>query len=187
MTCEDIKNKIKSVRTMYKKELNLVLKSVKSGAGTSDIYKPKLVRFERADAFLRSVPTTRDSTSNLVTSVENEGTPAATNTQFLVPSAPSVSTPENRPPSRPPQVISRQSSQISRKRKLADINETIDRLNAVGSGNVPTEDEFDHFGKLVAAQLRKMPELDALLCEEKIEDVIRKQRIQIIRNTSANS
>lgn len=48
LSIDDIKNKIKTLRTMYKKKLNLVLKSMKSGAGNADIYKPRLVWFEKA-------------------------------------------------------------------------------------------------------------------------------------------
>ncbi|XP_077155581.1 uncharacterized protein LOC143818016 [Ranitomeya variabilis] len=37
-----VRKKIHALRTVYKKELNKVEKSVKSGAGTDDIYVPKL-------------------------------------------------------------------------------------------------------------------------------------------------
>ena len=40
----DIKNKIKTIRTMYKKELTMNLKSTKSGTGTGDdLYKPNSI------------------------------------------------------------------------------------------------------------------------------------------------
>ncbi|XP_077148678.1 uncharacterized protein LOC143809484 isoform X2 [Ranitomeya variabilis] len=37
-----VRKKIQALRTVYKKELNKVEKSVKSGAGTDDVYVPKL-------------------------------------------------------------------------------------------------------------------------------------------------
>lgn len=66
LTITDVKNKIKSIRTTYKTELNKILKANKSGAGTDDLYKPKLFWFEQADTFLRSVSVPRESQSNLV-------------------------------------------------------------------------------------------------------------------------
>lgn len=104
-------------------------------------------------------------------------TTTARSTQFSVPT-----------PTRPPHAIRKQSSQllqVSRKRKLADINDTIDKLNAIQTSD--KEDEFDCFGKLIASQLRKMPELEALMCMEKIEDDVRKQRLKILRNASPGS
>jgi hypothetical protein len=61
-----VRKKIKMIKTVYSQELNKIMKSKKSGAGTNDLYKPKLVWFEKADSFLRSVTATRPSKSNLV-------------------------------------------------------------------------------------------------------------------------
>jgi hypothetical protein len=43
---EQILEKLKTVKTVYRPELSTVTKSKKSGAGTDDLYKPKLVWFE---------------------------------------------------------------------------------------------------------------------------------------------
>ncbi|KAL1488823.1 hypothetical protein ABEB36_014619 [Hypothenemus hampei] len=64
---EEIRKKIKSIKTIYSQELNKILKSKKSGAGREDLYTPKLTWFEIADRFLRNVTVSRKSTSNLVT------------------------------------------------------------------------------------------------------------------------
>lgn len=66
LTIADLKNKIKTVRTMYKKEHSLVCKSIKSGMGTEEVYVPKLFWYKRADIFLNGVTNTRDTSSNLV-------------------------------------------------------------------------------------------------------------------------
>ena len=56
LTQEDVKLKIKSIRSRYSSELAKVLKSEKkSCAGRDDIYVPKLFWFKQADLFLRSV------------------------------------------------------------------------------------------------------------------------------------
>ncbi|KAH8386461.1 hypothetical protein KR093_000677 [Drosophila rubida] len=51
LTVLDIKLKIKSVRTVYTKELRILLREKQMGRS----YEPKLFWFKRADAFLRSV------------------------------------------------------------------------------------------------------------------------------------
>lgn len=66
LTPNDLKIKIKNIRTTYNRELSKLLKSKKSGAGTNDIYKPALRWFEQADQFLRPVTEARPSKSNLV-------------------------------------------------------------------------------------------------------------------------
>jgi len=66
LTEEDVKLKIKSIRSRYSSELAKVLKSEKSGAGRDDIYVPKLFWFKQADLFLRSVCTPRLSSSTKV-------------------------------------------------------------------------------------------------------------------------
>lgn len=63
---DQLKIKIKSLKDSYRVELNKVKKSVKSGAGVEDIYKPKLGWFSVADSFWRTVMMGRDSSSNLV-------------------------------------------------------------------------------------------------------------------------
>jgi len=66
LTQEDVKLKIKSIRSRYSSELAKVLKSGKSGAGRDNIYVPKLFWFKQADLFLRSVCTPRLSSPTKV-------------------------------------------------------------------------------------------------------------------------
>jgi hypothetical protein len=65
LTREDVKLKIKSIRSRYSSELAKILKSEKSGAGRDDIYAPKLFWFKQADLFLRSVCTPRLSSTKV--------------------------------------------------------------------------------------------------------------------------
>lgn len=50
----------------YNQEVCKVKKSMGTGTGTSDVYKPKLVWFSIADSFLRQNLQENDSESNLV-------------------------------------------------------------------------------------------------------------------------
>ncbi|XP_069615798.1 uncharacterized protein [Ranitomeya imitator] len=56
-----IKKKIQALRTVWRKELNKVLQTTKSGASTEDVYVPKLWYFEHMN-FLRDQEVPRTST-----------------------------------------------------------------------------------------------------------------------------
>lgn len=66
LTENDLKTKIKNIRTTYKRELTKVLKARKSGAGVDDLYKPVLIWFKKADVFLRVITEARESKTNMV-------------------------------------------------------------------------------------------------------------------------
>ena len=63
---DQLKTKIKNVRTTYNREFNKVIRSKKSGTGTEDVYKPQLAWFKVADKFLRTVVEGRISKNNMV-------------------------------------------------------------------------------------------------------------------------
>lgn len=73
LTTADIKKKINGLRTQYFKELNLIKKSENSGAGTSELYQPRLWCFELLH-FLRGGHKSRESESNL-TQTQGEDEP----------------------------------------------------------------------------------------------------------------
>lgn len=66
-----LKAKIKTIKTVYRQEVNKILKSKKSGSGTDDLYKLKLMWFNRADSFLRSMVMSRETTNNMVNVFRN--------------------------------------------------------------------------------------------------------------------
>lgn len=63
-TRDIVVKKINNLRTTYKKELNKIKQSCKSGAGTDEIYKPRLWYFELL-SFLYDQEVPRPSTSNI--------------------------------------------------------------------------------------------------------------------------
>jgi hypothetical protein len=65
-TCDMLRKRIKSIKTVYRTELMKVVKSQKNGASPEEIYRPKLSWFAKADAFLNDVTSNRKSTCNLV-------------------------------------------------------------------------------------------------------------------------
>lgn len=65
---KQLKAKIKSIKDVFRQELNKIERSKKSGSGTEDIYKPKLAWFKTA-SYLSEVMSTRKTTSNLVSNL----------------------------------------------------------------------------------------------------------------------
>ena len=62
--------KIRNIRSTYHKELRKIEQSERSGAGSADVYKPKLFWFPLADSFLRQCCRPTPSSSNLKVSDE---------------------------------------------------------------------------------------------------------------------
>jgi hypothetical protein len=46
LTADCVRRKIKIIKTVYSQELKKIMKSKQSGAGTNDLYKPKMVWFD---------------------------------------------------------------------------------------------------------------------------------------------
>jgi hypothetical protein len=65
LSVNDIRAKIQTICTRYCSELAKIRKSEKSGAGSNDLYVPRLFWFKQADSFLRNVCTPEDSSSNM--------------------------------------------------------------------------------------------------------------------------
>lgn len=65
-TMEFLRKKIKNLKTVYRQEIAKIEKSKKNGAGVDDVYRPRLVWFSTADAFLHNVIKTRSTTLNSV-------------------------------------------------------------------------------------------------------------------------
>lgn len=62
LTFDFIRNKIKMIKTVYNQERNKILKSSLTAIDSSEVYKPKLAWFEKADSFLKDVCSSRTST-----------------------------------------------------------------------------------------------------------------------------
>lgn len=63
---EELKVKIKIIRTTYNRDANKIATSKKNVAGADDVYKPQLSRFSTADRFLKPVIEGRSRKDNLV-------------------------------------------------------------------------------------------------------------------------
>lgn len=74
------------------------------------------------------------------------------------------------------------------KQKCVDIpkmNERVARPENNISYERSEENEFDIFGKSVAAQLKQFPLLEAIECQKKIQDILFTQRILLLRKEAS--
>jgi len=60
---------------------------------------------------------------------------------------------------------------------LQDVNRAIEKLRKISDDCKTQEDEFDFFGKSLAVQLKKMPLQRALICQQKLQQVMMDGRI----------
>lgn len=63
LTIKFIKNKIKNLRTTYHQELKKIKDSMRSGAGSSDVYKPTIPWFKEMHSFLENSTENRETMS----------------------------------------------------------------------------------------------------------------------------
>ncbi|XP_067135388.1 uncharacterized protein [Centruroides vittatus] len=177
---ESVVKKINNIRSAYRKEIKKIKASIKSGAGTEDIYKPKLWYFELL-RFLDDQDTPRSSRSNIDsdddidigdnamdnTTEENHSsddiiTPSIIATQDLIELSDDtpVQTRRSRPPKR------------SRVDQESLTNEVL--LTVKDHFNKPhvQDDRFDIFGKNVAIKLRELPKQQMLIAEKLINETL---------------
>ncbi|XP_072385273.1 uncharacterized protein [Diabrotica undecimpunctata] len=179
---EYVRKKINNFRTSYKRELKLVLQSSKSGAGTDEIYKPKLWYFPLL-SFLNDQDVPRRAISNLsdeeeVTNLsspigddnfspitaDNEDSQLSQDSTLSVSSATPSST---------------KTSSMKKKRLraatdprdelLITINEKLQQSTPVVQRE---KDRFDIFGDNVAVKLRGLPNSQRIMAEKLINDVL---------------
>ncbi|CAH2090332.1 unnamed protein product [Euphydryas editha] len=83
MSIKEIKNKIKNLRATYCQELTKIEKSERSGAGTAEVYKPKIIWFEEMHNFIKKVPMKRKTSNNQDSPNNNKDDNSASNSQSL--------------------------------------------------------------------------------------------------------
>ncbi|PNF21113.1 hypothetical protein B7P43_G05070 [Cryptotermes secundus] len=192
-TVQEAKNKIKNLRSTYSQELKKVKQSKKSGS--DEVYQPSLIWYKEIDAFLGPVIASRDTQTSMeaeVSSVmeeaitENEDTLEG-NVQAVSPSQSQLSTPtepaevqydrkcvKRNHPNLPPQILQCKKKKVTHGSQTAASSGS--QLNQSQSSN-KNDDEFDAFGKSVAAQLKKFSLAGALKTQVKIQSLLAQERI----------
>ncbi|KAF5308939.1 hypothetical protein FQR65_LT00021 [Abscondita terminalis] len=70
---------------------------------------------------------------------------------------------------------------------ISAVERAIDKLGTIASHNIETDNEFDHFCRSLAVQLKKMPLDRALICQTKLQNVMTEERMYLFRMEHALS
>lgn len=173
---EEIRKRIKTIKTVYSQELMKIEKSKNSGRGRDQIYKPKLVWFETADRYLRNVTGIRKSILNLEISMqESENEVSDDNEECKI-------EPKKRNLSNNVAQLSTPPKKVKTKCTMNRVEDTIKDLNHVTNMNslIKPDDELDHFGRYVTASLRQLPLINALRLQKKFQSLIIQERIAVM-------
>lgn len=210
VTESDVKAKIKTIRTRYVSELSKIKTSESISAGRDDIYVPKLFWFKQADSFLRGVCTPRRSTGNMcipkyeltqdlevdedteeISEVDNFEE-KDTSIEICSPLERDVTSLENQASHNGISANDATSfEKRSRKRKYSTDfvfdKSAINKLRKIAHEIKENENEFDLFCKSLAVQLKNMPLHCALVCQEKLQSVMTRERLSQIHQAHAPS
>ncbi|KAL4705387.1 hypothetical protein ACJJTC_002410 [Scirpophaga incertulas] len=157
---EIVVKKINNLRTTYKKEINKIKKSCKSGAGTDEIYTPRLWYFELL-SFLYDQEVPRPSKSNIDEDEDdNEEDSEPTDIDNFIQPEDSISLPtsrDNRSQSSTSQSMTPSPIGLwpKRKKNLTPTDEVI-QLAGEHLRGIRPDDEFESYGKYVAHKLRSL-------------------------------
>ncbi|XP_023945245.2 uncharacterized protein LOC112051016 [Bicyclus anynana] len=158
VTMEDLKSKINSIRTSYKKELNKM--------AIDEDYTPRIFWFKLVDSFLRRVVNQKLN----LTLKDQDDLPVESETEEDNDFLKVTFIEENQETS--------ETSKKSLKRNLKSCNNStnfipckVERMSSKSTDS-EFEDEFDHFSRSIAVQLRKLPEIDALDLMQQIQQMI---------------
>jgi len=202
-TVQEAKNKIKNLRSTYSQELKKVKQSKKSGL--DEVYQPSLIWYKEIDSFLGPVIASRDAqapTEADVSSVTEEGVTENEDTlegnlQSLSPSNSQLSTPtdcldiqsDRKPvkrihPNPVPQNLQCRKKKVISGSQLLSSAGTFTQSSNFSKNN---DDEFDAFGKSVAAQLKKFSLAGALKAQVKIQSLLMQERINDAMESESTS
>ncbi|XP_042237253.1 uncharacterized protein LOC121876281 isoform X2 [Homarus americanus] len=176
ITTRDIKRKIETLRNQYRREMRLVHKSQKLGAGTDEIYRPKLWCFNDL-SFLNDSDTIRASVSNMDAGTNHTTEDVATEeaeSSSDVNSNPGTTLDADDPVAQPSSFTCSSAARPiggPKKRKRQDACDNI--LSLIGERlQSSRQDEFDIIGKNVNNKLRRLSREQQLFAERLINDVL---------------
>ncbi|XP_036327422.1 uncharacterized protein LOC118740032 [Rhagoletis pomonella] len=152
---------------MFTREAAKVASSKKSGAGTDDIYVPRLSWFEVADRFLKPVAEGRPSKTNMMDARESDAS--------FFDDEPSGSQTSSSQAKR----AKRTTQAKHRSQDVEPILEAVTKLENISHTKEP--DEFEVFGSHVANQLRSMPLEEAISSQAFVNNYLSQRRLKILR------
>ncbi|XP_068102449.1 uncharacterized protein [Hyperolius riggenbachi] len=182
---ELVKSKIQNLRTVFKKELNKVRESQRSGAGADDIYTPRLWYYDLL-LFTADQEEPRQSVSSLQdTNVEkepNEEDPHNQNDSEEN-TEPSTSQETTQTTQKPQGQVARKPHKLpakkTRKRVSAILEDCEDAMHKATTIMNQKDDECDAFGNIVATKLRTLSKDKSLMLQSSILDLLNKAQLNI--------
>ncbi|KAF5281638.1 hypothetical protein FQA39_LY17753 [Lamprigera yunnana] len=184
--------KINNFRSNVRKEKKKRDMSRKSGAGTDNVYSPKLWYFDLFD-FLgdHDVPST--SSSNLddedVSEMDEEGTEGTIQQTPLIEevSEQTIVTPNHRTRPEKENLQAPLHPNIGKKRKSEELtNDVLVSVRDHFKKPPPQDDRYDLMGKSIALRIRALEKRQRLIVEKKINDIIFEAEMGLM-NTPTNS
>ncbi|KAG8235446.1 hypothetical protein J437_LFUL015794 [Ladona fulva] len=177
---KQLKSRIKTIKDVYRQELGKIERSRESGAGT-EVYSPKLIWFNSA-YFLREVLSTRKSKSNLDHPYVNqekeadeaqelcevEGASRGFQDENVCAEGASTRVSEKSPTKTHIEMRPSTTRKGFKRRAASGIAFAIQQIALKAAEDRP----YDQFGKYVAAELRSLPQRQAILLQLEIQNSI---------------
>ncbi|XP_047738262.1 uncharacterized protein LOC125178486 [Hyalella azteca] len=190
-----LRARIRNIRLTYKNELTKVISSKASGAGTDDVYTPKLLWFKTADSFLNDVVVTRQSQSNLKCGPEEADTledQQGEVNECLHDDGPPFNSTENEAGTSVPK--HQFATPAAKKRRITTfsrVERAIDKLQNIVSTSKPsssnqTLDQYDAFAQHISLQLRQLPFRSFVMLQEQIQSLISKEMLKNLLQSPVN-
>ncbi|CAH1981452.1 unnamed protein product [Acanthoscelides obtectus] len=189
MDVMQLKAKIKSIKDVYRQELHKIKRSMKSGCGTEEVHSPKLAWFNEAN-YMEEVMATRSSKSNLDISENSSEEMPEESSESCRESAQSDKDNcqegrlKNKSPTKmiPPATSTKRAKRRAAPEKSpSEISEAINHLDKIAQ-NAAEEKPYDGFGKYVASELRQLPQRQAILLQQEIQNCIIQSKLSSLEH-----
>ncbi|XP_053691489.1 uncharacterized protein LOC128740002 [Sabethes cyaneus] len=184
MDMKQLKAKIKSIKDVYRQELHKIEKSVQSGCASDEVYTPKLAWFNGA-YYLEDAVSTKSSNPKAepdefsetgqkhVTADSNNCEERRFKSKMLL---------KTRLPATPME-RERAKKRVAYEKSPTELSEAILQLNKIAQ-NATEEKPYDQFGKFIAAELRQLPERQAVLLQQEIQNCIISFKLSSLENAN---
>ncbi|XP_076298584.1 uncharacterized protein LOC143217826 [Lasioglossum baleicum] len=166
---KDVSKKINTLRSNYRRELNKIKTSMRSGSGTNEIYKPTSWVFY-ALKFLQ------DSESPAPLIMENDNTQAS---QEFIQSGTSYSSISTYPP---PTKKKKGENSIAKQNELLQV--ACDYLAQSNTNNSSQEDEYLIIAKVWSNKLKSLEPMQKRLAEKAINDILFEAEMESLNRDS---
>ncbi|KAL1487920.1 hypothetical protein ABEB36_015305 [Hypothenemus hampei] len=167
----EIKNKIKNLRSTYSQEKRKIKDSKKSGAGIDDVYVPNIKWSSEMDSFLKNFEDKKRPTEdnfNITEQFEdnNDFQQCITTTKETV-----------------EEILSKKPKTPSKLQQVSTMVQDLKKISEKVTMEPCNENEFIIFGRSVVAQLNSLTPLSAIKAQERIQSVLTSFKIKDLQKS----